>query len=311
MADILARAMASDAKEQVVIVQQTVESLPNGIVYRGAVDTYAELPSNPEEGDAYTVIELDDDEFVWGNYKGVMKWINLSPELATVAKTGSYTDLTNKLTAGTGITLTNNVIGYDEEVVSSVEYVDANITDTMNFIIQERDTEKAARQAGDEALQTAISGKQNAITSDNKLSYNLLKDTPSIPEVDVDKDYVDGEIERVENEIPSVEGLASEDYVDSAVAGKQDTLTAGENITIVDNVISATGGGGSSISADGATILNNSGVISTAIGGSRTQTAPEQELLSENGLSVVKESSTFDQFDVTTYRFNVGKYTLT
>lgn len=75
----------------------------------------------------------------------------------------------DQLTAGTGIIIDNNTITYDEVEVSSVEYVDANITDTMNFIIQERDTERAARVAGDELLQTAINTKVSDAPSDDQM----------------------------------------------------------------------------------------------------------------------------------------------
>ncbi len=42
--------------------------------------------------------------------------------LATVATTGSYNDLSNKLTQGTGITINNNVISTDRTIVTFVEW---------------------------------------------------------------------------------------------------------------------------------------------------------------------------------------------
>ena len=42
--------------------------------------------------------------------------------LATVAMTGSYNDLSNKLTQGTGITINNNVISTDRTIVTFVEW---------------------------------------------------------------------------------------------------------------------------------------------------------------------------------------------
>ena len=44
--------------------------------------------------------------------------------LATVATSGSYNDLSNKLTAGTGITITNNAISTDRTSVSFVDWSD-------------------------------------------------------------------------------------------------------------------------------------------------------------------------------------------
>lgn len=46
-----------------------------------------------------------------------------------------------------------------------INYIDQSITDTMNYIIQEDATEHAGRVAGDELLQTAIDGKQDALVS--------------------------------------------------------------------------------------------------------------------------------------------------
>lgn len=68
------------------------------------------------------------------------------------SSSSDWEDITNKPfeSLGTGLVKdSNNKLTYDEEVVSSVDYVDANITDTMNFIIQERNTEASARIAGD------------------------------------------------------------------------------------------------------------------------------------------------------------------
>ena len=64
-----------------------IASLPNGIVYRGAVNYYSDLPSNAEEGDAYTVkytgtsgTTADGTEYVWGNDGGTLAWIAIGPD---------------------------------------------------------------------------------------------------------------------------------------------------------------------------------------------------------------------------------------
>lgn len=79
-----------------------------------------------------------------------------------------------ELTPGYGITIVDNTVAVNTEVIADVDYVDANITDTMNFIIQERDTERAARIAGDNLLQDdidAITAKIPAqATSTNQLA---------------------------------------------------------------------------------------------------------------------------------------------
>lgn len=63
----------------------------------------------------------------------------------------------------TGIILNNNEIGIDHEIIATNDYVDANITDTMNFIIQERDNEHAGRVAGDNLLQAQINNKADLV----------------------------------------------------------------------------------------------------------------------------------------------------
>lgn len=61
---------------------------------------------------------------------------------------------------GEGIIInSNNEITYDPEIISTVEYVDANISDTMAYIIQEDRAEHAGRVAGDELLQTALNAE--------------------------------------------------------------------------------------------------------------------------------------------------------
>lgn len=74
-------------------------------------------------------------------------------------------------TAGYGIIIdNNNKISVDEVDISTVEYVDANISDTMNFIIQERDSEHAGRVAGDNLLQAAINNKQDILIAGTGIS---------------------------------------------------------------------------------------------------------------------------------------------
>ena len=66
-----------------------IEALPNGIVYRGAVNYYSDLPNDAEEGDAYTVkytgasgTTPDGTEYVWGNDSGTLAWIAIGPDLS-------------------------------------------------------------------------------------------------------------------------------------------------------------------------------------------------------------------------------------
>lgn len=67
-----------------------VATFPRGMVYRGAVDYYSDLPSNAEVGDVYTVKyagSTGEDplgaEYGWGTYDGVDQWIDLGPDLSS------------------------------------------------------------------------------------------------------------------------------------------------------------------------------------------------------------------------------------
>lgn len=61
-----------------------IAQLPNGIVYKGAVNYYTDLPSGATEGDAYTVLYKgttgtvsDGTEYVWGKVDNQLQWIPL------------------------------------------------------------------------------------------------------------------------------------------------------------------------------------------------------------------------------------------
>lgn len=59
-----------------------------GLFWRGAVNYYADLPTNAEVGDCYTVKYLGDSgtevggiEYAWGNLDGKLQWIPLGPDI--------------------------------------------------------------------------------------------------------------------------------------------------------------------------------------------------------------------------------------
>lgn len=66
-------------------IAQAIEALPNGLVYRGAVNYYKDLPTvNNELGDTYSVkyqgetgTTADGNEYAWGEYDGSLQWIKL------------------------------------------------------------------------------------------------------------------------------------------------------------------------------------------------------------------------------------------
>jgi hypothetical protein len=64
-----------------------IAALPKGVVYRGAVSYYADLPSDPAVGDAYTVMykgtsgnRVSRREYAWGRYQDVLQWIPFGPD---------------------------------------------------------------------------------------------------------------------------------------------------------------------------------------------------------------------------------------
>lgn len=92
MQDIIARALAIKAEEKADLANSKIDSLPKGLVYKGAVNYYNQLPSsNQSIGDTYTVVyvgtsgtEEDGSEYVWGNYEGTNQWIELGTKLIAI-----------------------------------------------------------------------------------------------------------------------------------------------------------------------------------------------------------------------------------
>ena len=75
-------------------IDEIVANLAGGVHYKGAVNYYDDLPSNPSPGDAYTVryagtsgTVADGTEYAWGKLDGVMQWINFSKDCYSKAET--------------------------------------------------------------------------------------------------------------------------------------------------------------------------------------------------------------------------------
>lgn len=95
------------------------QSLMGGVRYRGEVDYYADLPSNPEEGDAYTVrysgtsgTDLDGTEYTWGLNHQTQQygWIDFSKD--------SYTK-----------TESNNLLAGKQSVIDNEHKLSADLVD--------------------------------------------------------------------------------------------------------------------------------------------------------------------------------------
>ena len=76
----------------------TIAPLLGGVHYRGSVNYFSGLPSNPSEGDAYTVkysgtsgTTPDGTEYVWGldTDDNTYKWIGFSPDTYSKAEVDS------------------------------------------------------------------------------------------------------------------------------------------------------------------------------------------------------------------------------
>lgn len=76
-----------------------VGNLPKGVVFKGSVNYYNDLPNNAEIGDCYTVIYTgtsgttpDGTEYVWGvnTATSTQEWINFGPNLDNYVKNTDY-----------------------------------------------------------------------------------------------------------------------------------------------------------------------------------------------------------------------------
>lgn len=85
--DILTYALAK--KKAKAYTDEVIAGLGKGIIYKGAVDYYNNLPNSPQEGDCYTVLykgttgtDAYNMEYIWGKIvaSGSYSWIKLGPD---------------------------------------------------------------------------------------------------------------------------------------------------------------------------------------------------------------------------------------
>ena len=102
-------------------VDAIIAAFPKGIHWLGDVDYYSDLPSNPSEGDAYTVkytgtsgTEPDGTEYAWGINQTTQaaQWIDVGPDMSQYQKL---------LVSGTNIkTLNgNSILGAGNMIIAS------------------------------------------------------------------------------------------------------------------------------------------------------------------------------------------------
>lgn len=73
-------------------VYSAIAAFPKGLVYKGAVNYYASLPTSGQTiGDVYTVkyagtsgTTTDGTEYAWGNYEGSAQWIAIGPDVSNI-----------------------------------------------------------------------------------------------------------------------------------------------------------------------------------------------------------------------------------
>ena len=146
---LLAKAMATSAAK--AYTDNKTAALMGGVKYKGSVSYYADLPTDAEEGDAYTVkysgtsgSELDGTEYVWGidSDSNELTWISFSKDtyskaeadarFATKVLTG-YTPETTP-TAMQTIAATDSVIDGFEKLDNNVRLNESNISSVTDHI---------------------------------------------------------------------------------------------------------------------------------------------------------------------------------
>lgn len=95
-----------------------IAPLMGGVHYKGSVLYFSDLPSNPEEGDGYTVkyagtsgTVLDGTEYVWGydNDVSAYAWIDFGKDCYTKAQTDAMITPINSKISGIAETGTNYI----------------------------------------------------------------------------------------------------------------------------------------------------------------------------------------------------------
>ena len=175
---LLAKAMAVGVSK--AYTDATIAPLLGGVHYRGSVNYFNDLPSNPQEGDAYTVkysgtsgTTPDGTEYVWGldNDDNTYKWIGFSPD------TYSKSEIDNLLSAK------QNTLTFDGTYDASTNK--AATVSTVNNAIEALDVTGDSNVSADQTIKSwsetdgkvsvttqniAITGSQAVLTGYAKAS---------------------------------------------------------------------------------------------------------------------------------------------
>lgn len=175
-------------------------------------------------------------------------------DLATVAVTGSYNDLTNKPTIPAA-QVQSDWSESDSSAVSYIKNKPSNLVQDASYV----HTDENFTSAEKTKLAGIESGAEVNVQSDwnesDSSSDAYIQNKPTIPAAQVNSDWNSSSgVSEILNK-PDLSVYATQ----SDLNGKQDTLTAGSNISISNNVISATDttySAGTGIDITGTTISN-------------------------------------------------------
>ncbi len=102
--DIIARGLAGSGLAAANLANARIDALPKGVVYRGQVDYYNDLPNDAELGDMYTVKYLGTSgttpsgaEYVWTEDNGVPMWVQVTFSLDDTLSAVSENPVQNKV----------------------------------------------------------------------------------------------------------------------------------------------------------------------------------------------------------------------
>lgn len=164
-----------------------------GLIWKGAVNYYADLPAVPEVGHCYTVKYLGDSgteiggiEYAWGKLDGKLQWIPLGPDIdirqyikkADADKNyqpkGSYLTSVPKATADTtgGITAAEKTNESVEVVIDPktgrlyVPDMEVSVDDTLTTAGSAADAKKTGDELGKKATKVANAKAGNLATLD-------------------------------------------------------------------------------------------------------------------------------------------------
>lgn len=142
------------------------KDIPSALVYKGSVDTYAELPEDAKIGDMYNVVQEYKDPDTKKIYPAGTNfgWTGTAWDAL-----GGSIDVSNFATTAQLNAHKNNT--YNPHNVTKSQVGLGNVDNTS-------DRNKPVSTA----QQRALNLKQNIINADNKLSYQYLSNTPDIPD---------------------------------------------------------------------------------------------------------------------------------